>query len=44
GEEDIVEIAMSADENGERYISQVISNADRANGIRLPRFGDPPHS
>jgi hypothetical protein len=39
GEENIVEVAMAADNNGERYISQVISAADRANGISLPRFG-----
>jgi hypothetical protein len=42
GEEDIVEIAMAADSKGERYISQVISAADRANGIRLILPGDVP--
>jgi hypothetical protein len=37
GEEDIVEMSMSADENGERYIAQVISATDRANGIQIVR-------
>jgi hypothetical protein len=40
GEEDIVEIAMSANSSGERYISQVVSATDRANGIRLRRPGE----
>ncbi|WP_157756109.1 hypothetical protein [Nocardiopsis dassonvillei] len=44
GEEEIVETRMSADENGERYISQVISTTDYTNGIRVPRPDRPPHS